>query len=111
MSLFLDTFETQVEIVEPKEATIVQNMKILNIDPALMSEDYSKRIIPFVYETLFTIDKDGNIEKNLVEDDKWITERKLYIKIKDNILFHDNSKVFAKIVKISLEFLEKKVEF
>ena len=75
--LFLDTFETQVEIVEPKEATIVQNMKILNIDPALMSEDYSKRIIPFVYETLFTIDKDGNIEKNLVEDYKWITERDL----------------------------------
>lgn len=107
MSLFLDTFETQVEIVEPKEATIVQNMKILNIDPALMSEDYSKRIIPFVYETLFTIDKDGNIEKNLVEDYKWITERKLYIKIKDNILFHDNSKLSAKDVKISLEFLKE----
>ena len=65
--LFLDTFETQVEIVEAKEATIVQNMKILNIDPALMSEDYSKRIIPFVYETLFKVDNNGKIEKNLVD--------------------------------------------
>ena len=46
----------------------------------------------------FTIDKDGNIEKNLVEDYKWITERKLYIKIK--IIFYSMIiKLFAKDVK------------
>lgn len=103
--LFLDTFETQVEIVEAKEATIVQNMKILNIDPALMSEDYSKRIIPFVYETLFKVDNNGKIEKNLVDEYKWITERELYLKIKDGIFFHDDSKLSAEDIKRSLEFL------
>lgn len=105
---YRDSFETQEEIKKSDKAVVVRNMKISNIDPALMSEDYSKRIIPLVYETLFEMEADGKIEKNLVEEYNWLTEREIYIKLKSNILFHDNSELVALDIKNSLEFLKER---
>lgn len=92
----------------PERAVIVQSTKISNIDPALMRDEYSKEIIPLVYETLFKINSQGDIEKCLVEKYSWISERELYLKLKSKIFFHDGTELTAEDVKNSLEFTKEK---
>lgn len=105
--IFMESYEMQEMEKTPERAVIVQSMKISNIDPALMRDEYSKKIIPLVYETLFKINSQGNIEKCLVEKYSWISERELYLKLKSKIFFHDGTELTAEDVKNSLEFLKE----
>ena len=106
--IFMESYEMQETEKVPERAVIVQSMKISNIDPALMRDEYSKKIIPLVYETLFKIDSQGNIEKCLVEKYSWISERELYLELKPKIFFHDGTELTAEDVKNSLEFIKEK---
>lgn len=105
--IFMESYEMQEMEKTPERAVIVQSMKISNIDPALMRDEYSKKIIPLVYETLFKINSQGDIEKCLVEKYSWISERELYLKLKSKIFFHDGTELTAEDVKNSLEFLKE----
>lgn len=106
--IFMESYEMQETEKTPERAIIVQSMKISNIDPALMRDEYSKEIIPLVYETLFKINSQGDIEKCLVEKYSWISERELYLKLKSKIFFHDGTELTAEDVKNSLEFTKEK---
>lgn len=106
--IFMESYEMQETEKTPERAVIVQSMKISNIDPALMRDEYSKEIIPLVYETLFKINSQGDIEKCLVEKYSWISERELYLKLKSKIFFHDDTELTAEDVKNSLEFTKEK---
>ncbi len=106
-NIFIENYETNEIAEKPVKAVIVQRMKVSNIDPALMRDEYSKKITPFVYDTLFTIDSNGKIENSLAEEYKWLSERELYLKLKSKILFHDNSELTAEDVKKSLNFLRE----
>ena len=106
--IFMESYEMQETEKTPERAVIVQSMKISNIDPALMRDEYSKEIIPLVYETLFKINSQGDIEKCLVEKYSWISERELYLKLKSKIFFHDGTELTAEDVKNSLEFTKEK---
>ena len=106
--IFMESYEMQEAEKTPERAVIVQSMKISNIDPALMRDEYSKEIIPLVYETLFKINSQGDIEKCLVEKYSWISERELYLKLKSKIFFHDGTELTAEDVKNSLEFTKEK---
>lgn len=106
-NIFIENYETNEIAEKPVKAVIVQRMKVSNIDPALMRDEYSKKITPFVYDTLFIIDSNGKIENSLAEEYKWLSERELYLKLKSKILFHDNSELTAEDVKKSLNFLRE----
>lgn len=106
--IFMESYEMQETEKTPERAVIVQSTKISNIDPALMRDEYSKEIIPLVYETLFKINSQGDIEKCLVEKYSWISERELYLKLKSKIFFHDGTELTAEDVKNSLEFTKEK---
>lgn len=104
-------FAESYEIYEPnkkiEKAVIVQNMKVSTVDPAIMQDEYSKRIIPLVYETLFIKESDSKIKNHLVSEYKWLSERELYLKLKSKIYFHDNSELTAYDVESSLKFLKE----
>lgn len=106
-NIFIENYETNEVAEKPIKAVIIQRAKVSNIDPALMRDEYSKKITPFVYETLFTIDSKGKVKNSLVEEYKWLSERELYLKLKSKILFHDNSELTAEDVKNSLNFLRE----
>lgn len=106
-NIFIENYETNEVAEKLIKAVIIQRVKVSNIDPVLMRDEYSKKIIPFVYETLFTIDSKGKVKNSLVEEYKWLSERELYLKLKSKILFHDNSELTAEDVKKSLNFLRE----
>lgn len=106
-NIFTENYEINKMAELPVKAVIVQRMKVSNIDPALMRDEYSKKIIPLVYETLFRINSEGEIENSLVEKYSWLSERELYLKLKSKVLFHDNSEMTAKDVKKSLDYLRE----
>lgn len=106
-SNFTVGYETNEIVEQPVKAVVVQRMKVSNIDPALMRDEYSKKITPLVYETLFRVNVTGEIENSLVKEYRWVSERELYLKLKSNVLFHDNSELTAEDVKKSLNFLRE----
>lgn len=105
--IFTGSYEMQEINKTPDRAVIVQSMKVSNIDPALIRDEYSKKIVPLVYETLFRINSQGEIEGCLVEEYSWISERELYLKLKTNIFFHDDTELTSEDVKNSLQFLKE----
>ncbi len=105
--IFTGSYETQETAEKPEKAVIVQNMKVSNTDPSLMRDEYSKEIVPLVYETLFRLNPKGEIKNCLVEKYEWLSERKLYLKLKPKIFFHDGTELTASDVKNSLDFLRK----
>lgn len=107
-NFFIDSYEVYETEEKPKEAVIVQRMKISTLDPALTRDEDSQKIVFMIYETLFKIDEKKEIENSLAEKYKWISERELYLKLKEKVFFHDNSELTASDVKKSLEFLKQK---
>ena len=80
---------------------IVQAVKVTNIDPIFMKDQYSIRVASYLYETLFNYNSEGEIVPNLVENWKWEDERVLYLKLKDDIYFQNGDKMSAIDVKKS----------
>lgn len=87
---------------EVSKYTISQVTKIRTFDPIKMKDNYSIRIVDFLYDTLFKYDLKGNISSNILEEWKWKNQRTLYLKLKENLKFSDASEVRAEDVKESL---------
>ena len=73
----------------------------------MIKDNYSKRAIPLLYDTLFVFDENKVIKPNLVKDYKWLNEKELFIELKNDIKFHDKSMLTAKDVKDSLKYLKE----
>lgn len=108
-NIFADEFGYQNEKTSeiPETLNILQGMRVSTIDPAMIKDNYSKRTIPLMYDTLFTFNKNGDIKPCLVKNYKWLNDRELSIELKTDIKFHDKSILTAKDVKDSLEYLKK----
>lgn len=101
-SIFME--EIEKEDKRPKQTlNIVQSLKIQTIDPVKIKDQYSERATNFIYDTLFIKDKDEKLIPNLVEEYYWKNDLTLWIKLKENIKFHDKSLLKSKDVKFSLE--------
>lgn len=108
-NIFADEYGYQNEKTSeiPETLNILQGMRVSIIDPAMIKDNYSKRAISLIYDTLFTFDKNGDVKPHLVKNYKWLNERELLIELKSGIKFHDKSILTAKDVKDSLEYLRK----
>ncbi len=60
------------------------------INPILATDSASSTISSEVFSSLFKYDKDGNVICDMAKSYKFITPKVLRIKLKENILWHDN---------------------
>ncbi|MBC2850645.1 ABC transporter substrate-binding protein [Cetobacterium sp. 8H] len=93
------------------EINMLQAVKVSTIDPIFMKDQYSIRIVKYLYDTLFIAGENGEIKPNLVDEFSWKEDRILVLKIKENIYFHDGKKLDSTGVKNSLERMLKKGVF
>lgn len=85
------------------EVKIVQAIKVATVDPILMKDQYSIRVVDYLYDTLFNYDEKGEIIPNLVESWSWKDDRVLEFKLRKDIYFQNGDKMLAEDVKKSLE--------
>ncbi|WP_316089984.1 ABC transporter substrate-binding protein [Fusobacterium sp.] len=108
-NIFADEYGYQNEKTSeiPETLNILQGIRVSSIDPAMIKDNYSKRSIPLMYNTLFTFNDNGEVNPYLVKNYKWLNEKELSIELKTGIKFHDKSILTAKDVRDSLEYLRK----
>lgn len=99
-NIFADEYGYQNEKTSeiPETLNILQGMRVSIIDPAMIKDNYSKRAISLIYDTLFTFDKNGDVKPHLVKNYKWLNERELLIELKSGIKFNA-LQPFLKIIK------------
>lgn len=85
------------------EIKIVQAVKVATVDPILMEDQYSIRVVDYLYDTLFNYDEKGEVIPNLVENWSWKDDRVLELRLKKDIYFQNGDKLLAEDVKKSLE--------
>lgn len=105
--LFEETYiEEEVKEEKIKDIKIIQGMKVANLNPALINDVYSSRVVKFVYDNLFIKNKNGDIEPYLVDNYHWINEKELYLELRDDVYFHNNDRLTSIDVKNSLAYLK-----
>ena len=106
---FLDEDYLIEKVQKEKLETIkvIQGKKIETVDPAYIKDNYSKRVVPLIYQTLFEYDKNEKIVSTMLEKYQWLSGRELYLRLKDNIYFHNGEKLTSDDVKKSLEFIKE----
>lgn len=98
----------QIESSKNKELILEQEVRTETFDPVLVRDTYSKRLIDYLYQQLFKIDENGNVENCLLEKSEWKDKTKLYCILKDDIYFYNGDKITAYDVKASIEdFIER----
>lgn len=105
--IFMDYY-VEEEKVRTHDLKIIQAMTIQEIDPIKMKDTYSKRIIKYLYNTLFIYDENKEIKSNLLESWNWKDEKTLILKLKEGIYFHNGKLLKAEDIKYSLQRLIKK---
>ena len=108
-NIFADEYGYQNEKTSeiPETLNILQGIRVSSIDPAMIKDNYSKRSIPLMYNTLFTFNDNGEVNAYLVKNYKWLNEKELAIEVKTDIKFHVISIHTAKDDIDSLEYLRK----
>lgn len=101
--LFDDVFQ---ENIVNKRIKITQGIKISNLNPVMINDNYSKRVIDLIYDTLFEKDKNGQIIPELVKNYSWIDEKTLYLELRNNVYFHNGDELRSEDVRLSLEQLK-----
>lgn len=89
------------------EIKIVQAVKIATVDPILMKDQYSMRVVDYLYDTLFNYNEKGEVVPNLVEKWEWKDDRVLELKLREDVYFQNGDKMSAKDVKESFERMLK----
>ena len=89
------------------EIKIVQAVKIATVDPILMKDQYSMRVVNYLYDTLFNYNEKGEVVPNLVEKWEWKDDRVLELKLREDVYFQNGDKMSAKDVKESFERMLK----
>lgn len=81
--------------------TVGELFDITSIDPIQSGSILTEKAL--VTESLVGVNSDMSLKPELAESWEQIDERTWEIKLRDNVLFHDGSKMTAKEVKFSLE--------
>ena len=85
--LFINLFASTLNL------SISSNPSRLN--PILASDSASSEISDWLFNGLFKYDKDGNVTHDLALSHEFISDTKLIIKLKKNVLWHDDRKFTA----------------
>ncbi|MGL5932830.1 MAG: ABC transporter substrate-binding protein [Cetobacterium sp.] len=94
---------SEIESTDNESLRVVQAVKVATLDPIYMKDQYSIRMVNYLYDTLFIYNANGDVVSNLVEAWDWKDDRLLELEIKDNIYFHNGDKMLAVDVKKSLD--------
>lgn len=94
---------SEIESADNESLRVVQAVKVATLDPIYMKDQYSIRMVNYLYDTLFIYNANGDVVSNLVEAWDWKDDRLLELEIKDNIYFHNGDKMLAVDVKKSLD--------
>lgn len=106
-TFFIEEYKYSDESTLKEEIRVEQSLMVMSVDPIKMVDTYSKRIITLMYDTLFVVNGNGEIDSHLLDNYRWIEENKLYLELKKGIKFHDNSYLKAQDVEKALERLKK----
>ncbi|MGL5960440.1 MAG: ABC transporter substrate-binding protein, partial [Cetobacterium sp.] len=98
----LDEYSGDKKIKNDK-IKIVQAIKVSTVDPVFIKDQYSVRVVPYLYDTLFTYNDQGEVVPNLVDTWIWKDDRNLELKLKENIQFSNGEELLAIDVKKSIE--------
>lgn len=93
------------------EIKIVQAVKVATVDPILMKDQYSMRVVEYLYDTLFNYNEKGEVVPNLVEKWEWQDDRVLELKLREDVYFQNGDKMLSKDVKKSFERMLSKGVF
>ncbi len=107
LTLLLGLF-TSVQATEGKPFDVVITSNVAGLDPLRTNDRASTYINTQIYETLYTFDREGQIQPLLAdgfpefsEDGKHVT-----IKVKQGITFHDGTPFNAEAVKYTFELIK-----
>ncbi|MGL5797547.1 MAG: ABC transporter substrate-binding protein [Cetobacterium sp.] len=89
--------------IKSDKLKIVQAIKISTIDPIYIKDQYSVRVVPYLYDTLFVYNDEGEIVPNLVDAWSWKDDGVLELQLKENIQFSNGDELLAVDVKKSIE--------
>ncbi|MGL4988069.1 MAG: ABC transporter substrate-binding protein [Cetobacterium sp.] len=89
--------------IKSDKLKIVQPIKISTIDPIYIKDQYSVRVVPYLYDTLFVYNDEGEIVPNLVDAWSWKDDGVLELQLKENIQFSNGDELLAVDVKKSIE--------
>lgn len=88
--------------------TVSQASKPKSLDPNMFNEIPALSITEQIFNTLFRLDKDGNIAPELAESYEYVSPTELIIKIKQGVKFHNGDELKANDVVFSINrMLEK----
>ena len=76
------------------------------INPILATDSASSEIADWIFSSLFKYDKDGNVVCDLAKSYKFENNTTLIVKLKQNILWHDNVKFSADDIKFTYDTIK-----
>tara|TARA_Y100001978_G_scaffold34838_1_gene30715 strand:- start:2699 stop:4285 length:1587 start_codon:yes stop_codon:yes gene_type:complete len=93
----------------PKKITLASSGKIESLDPARVNTIKALQIISSLGDTLYEFSKDGKLIPRLAADMPVFSEDKLkiYINLRDDVLFHDGSKFDSNAMKFTINRFKK----
>lgn len=92
---YIVTFLTFLNLVFASTLTFSISSSPIRINPILANDSASSEIADWLFNGLFKYDKDGNIALDLAKEYKFLDDRTLLIKLRDDVLWHDGVKFSA----------------
>ncbi|MEG0134881.1 MAG: ABC transporter substrate-binding protein [Cetobacterium sp.] len=87
---------------------VAQGLKPKSLDPHLYNEFSTLAITEHVFNTLVTLNDQGNITPELAENWEYISEKEILFNLKKNVKFHNGKEMTEKDVVFSLQRMLKK---
>lgn len=84
-----------IQVITASTLNLSMSSSPSRLNPILANDSASSEIADWLFNGLFKYDKDGNVVEDLASSYKFETTTKLIIKLKQNVLWHDNEKFTA----------------
>lgn len=107
----LGSYRYQENLKKESKYILLQAEKISTLDPIQIKDNYSVRVVKYLYETLFMYDENGKLSSKLLKKWHWENERTLVLELKEGLKFSNGDKLTPKDVQSSLYRLKDKGVF
>ncbi len=91
----LITFLIFIQLLTASTLNLSMSSSPSRLNPILANDSASSEIADWIFNGLFKYDKNGNVVEDLALSYKFETDKKLIIKLKQNVLWHDKEKFTA----------------
>ncbi len=89
----------------PSTLRMVLDSMPMNLDPRVGTDQASQRIHQIIFNGLFKKTKNFYVEKDLVENYKFLSSTKIYFKLREGVFFHNGKELTSDDVKWTFESL------